>query len=335
MNKAHSVTTLAPHRISLVGGGTDLPQVSKNIGGGCISMTISKYIYVTCKHHNESQFNERYRLQYSQTEVTKTRSAIQNNIIRKSLEYLEIDEPIHISISSDLPTGSGLGSSSSFTVALLYGLKTLFQMPTNQFEIAEEAFEVERLINGDAIGRQDQYAAAIGGFNYYRFNREGLSSVRPLQNSAMQLNGITKNSFLLWTGISRNSSDILRKQNDDIEKNIKYYNEMNKLTERLYNESKEDEIELTTYAKYIKENWMIKKRMSKSITTKHIEQLIESCMQRGALACKLLGAGGGGYVFVIAPNKESMKNQLLNEGHYVEDIKYDPMGSRVLSTFSL
>ena len=118
-------------------------------------MTISKYIYVTCKHHNESQFNERYRLQYSQTEVTKTRSAIQNNIIRKSLEYLEIDEPIHISISSDLPTGSGLGSSSSFTVALLYGLKTLFQMPTNQFEIAEEAFEVERLINGDAIGRQD------------------------------------------------------------------------------------------------------------------------------------------------------------------------------------
>ena len=125
----------------------------------------------------------------------------------------------------------------------------------------------------------------------------------------------------------------IEKQNDDIEKNIKYYEEMNKLTERLYNESKEDEIELTTYAKYIKENWMIKKRMSKSITTKHIEQLIESCMQRGAIACKLLGAGGGGYVFVIAPNKESMKNQLLNEGHYVEDIKYDPMGSKSFQHF--
>ena len=289
---------------------------------------------MTCKHHNESQFNERYRLQYSQTEVTQKRDNIENNIIRTTLEYLKIDSPLHISISSDLPTGSGLGSSSSFTVALLYGLKTLFQIPTNQFEIAEDAFKVESLINGNSIGRQDQYAAAIGGYNYYNFDQEGIVNVKPIQNSADALDEITKKSFLLWTGISRSSTKILDEQNKQIENNLDDYRKMNELTERFYRVSTEKRFTCKDYAEFINENWKIKRKMSASISTKSIQKLMDKCKDHGALGYKLLGAGGGGYVLVIGNRKDEIMRNLERDGHYVENIHYDPMGSRFYQHFN-
>ena len=334
MGKAHSVSTVAPHRISLVGGGSDLPTVSDKIGGGCVSFTIPKYIYVTCKRHSIDQFQERYRLQYSLTEVVNERSKIVNNIIRETLIYLDIDEPLVISTSSDLPTGSGLGSSSSFTVALLLALRKLFDVPTNPFELAEDAYQIERIINGNSVGRQDQFAASIGGYNYYQFDRDGSVSINPIMNSHQQISSLAQSSLLIWTGLSRSASTVLKKQSDLSESLLDKYTELNELTMKFYQLLKLRSFSVKDYGYYIRQNWSIKKGLASAISNSEIESIIEQCLRLGTTACKVLGAGGGGYILALGTNKQT-EAWLESEGLHTERIGYDPNGARVLSSFVL
>ena len=329
MKAFHSVSTLAPHRISLVGGGTDLPSVSNDLGGGCISFTIPKYIYVTCKLHSPDQFHERYRLQYSHTEVVNSREDIQNNIIRESLTYLNLDIPLVISVTSDLPSGSGLGSSSSFTVALLLALKTLLGIQTNPFEIAEEAYQIERKINGDSVGRQDQYAAAIGGFNYYSFAKDGSVSIKPILNSQEQLSNLSRSSLLAWTGISRSASTILEDQSRLCAEKRVEYRKMNSLTNEFYSIVKSNICTEDHFSEYLRKNWEIKKFLSNAITTPEIDSIFEMLNNKGAKACKLLGAGGGGYILVVGVNDE-IRDYLKEIRLHTEPVGYNLGGARVL-----
>ena len=162
------VTTITPQRISFAGGGTDFPDFYLKNGGAVVSATIDKFVYVTVKRHSEL-FREKYRLSYSQTEHVDEIDSIENDIARECLRFLNVDPPLFISTTSDLPVSSGLGSSSSFAVGLLLALHNLRGESVTAGQLAEEACHIEIEVLGKPIGKQDQYAAAFGGLNFYEF----------------------------------------------------------------------------------------------------------------------------------------------------------------------
>ena len=219
------VTTITPQRISLFGGGTDLPDYFLKHGGSVISSTINQYVYVTVKKHS-CLFNEQYRLNYSKTEHVNSIDDIENGIARECLKLLNIEPPIYIATTSDLPASSGLGSSSSFAVGLLNALHYLKGEQVSPGQLADEACEVEINRLGNPIGKQDQYAAAFGGLNHFHFdtnNRVKIDQIIP-QNDLLQQ--LFSNSILLWTEIQRDSGSVLKKQGKNIESFIKNYHEM-------------------------------------------------------------------------------------------------------------
>jgi D-glycero-alpha-D-manno-heptose-7-phosphate kinase len=171
-----SCLTIAPLRVSFVGGGSDFPNYYLKNGGAVVSTAISKYVYVHVKRH-DPLFQERYRISYSEVEHTQSRESIKNRIVKSSLELLEIDEPLQISTSADLPAASGLGSSSSFAVALLLALHSLKGESVSPLQLSEEACNVEIEMLKSPIGKQDQYASAFGGMNFIEFNRIQLNFI--------------------------------------------------------------------------------------------------------------------------------------------------------------
>jgi D-glycero-alpha-D-manno-heptose-7-phosphate kinase len=256
-----SVLSVAPLRISFLGGGTDIPSFYEKSKGCVVSAAINKYVYVHIKRH-DPLFQERYRISYSEVEHTDSRDSIKNQIVRSCLELLDIDEPIQISTSADLPANSGLGSSSSFAVALLNGLHALRKENVSRVQLAEEASEVEIRILESPIGKQDQYAASFGGINYFEFQNDGSVIVEPLNLSISRVTNLFDNSLLIWTGQGRNANSIL-----------------------------------ADLGPVINSGWMHKKSISEKILTTEVESITQRLNELGSCGHKLLGAGGGGFVF--------------------------------------
>jgi D-glycero-alpha-D-manno-heptose-7-phosphate kinase len=209
------VTTITPQRISFAGGGTDFPDFYLKNGGAVVSATIDKFVYVTVKRHSEL-FKEKYRLSYSQTEHVDDIELIENDIARECLRFLNVDPPLFISTTSDLPVSSGLGSSSSFAVGLLLALHNLRGESVTAGQLAEEACHIEIEVLGKPIGKQDQYAAAFGGLNFYEFRKDGRVRVESLWNSRNDTQSIFDSSILFWTGVQRKAEDILSEQQRNI-----------------------------------------------------------------------------------------------------------------------
>ncbi|HJO05223.1 MAG TPA: GHMP kinase, partial [Acidobacteriota bacterium] len=210
-----AVTTITPQRLSFAGGGTDLPDFYQRHGGAVVSAAIDKYIYVTVKRHSPL-FEEVYRLSYSTTEHVNSLDAIENDIARECLRLVEVEPPLFIATASDLPASSGLGSSSSFAVGLLYALHTMRGEDVAAGQLAEEACHVEIDVLRRPIGKQDQYAAAFGGLNYIGFQRDGrvhLDSVWLRGNGTSEL---FRQIMLFWTGVQRDAGDVLHEQRSNI-----------------------------------------------------------------------------------------------------------------------
>ena len=260
------VTTITPQRISFFGGGTDLPDYYKKYGGSVISSTINQYVYVTVKKHS-SLFNEQYRLNYSKTEHVDSLDEIENGIARECLKILEIDPPIYIATTSDLPASSGLGSSSSFAVGLLNALHYLKGEQVSPGQLADEACEVEINRLKNPIVKQDQYAAAFGGINHIHFeeyDRVKIDQINP-QNDAIRI--LFENSVLFWTEIQRDSGAVLKKQGEKINELIDCYHEMKEdvlsCKEILLNPS---ENFLEDIGKLLEQSWARKKALEESIS---------------------------------------------------------------------
>lgn len=291
-----SVLSVAPLRISFLGGGTDIPSFYEKSQGCVVSAAINKYVYVHIKRH-DPLFQERYRISYSEVEHTNSRDAIKNQIVRSCLELLNIDEPIQISTSADLPANSGLGSSSSFAVALLNGLHALRKENVSRVQLAEEASEVEIKILKSPIGKQDQYAASFGGINYFEFRNDGSVIVEPLNLSVSRVNNLFNTSLLIWTGQGRNANSILSDQAQRADDNYNGLLELTNLTRDFkisLMDSKKSWIEL---GPLINTGWMHKKSFSEKILTTEVENITKMLDKLGSCGHKLLGAGGGGFIF--------------------------------------
>jgi D-glycero-alpha-D-manno-heptose-7-phosphate kinase len=331
LDNPRSVTTITPQRISFAGGGTDLPSFYSKNDGAVISSAIDQYVYVTVKRHSHL-FNENYRLSYSKTEHTDDLNAIENSIARECLRFLNIDPPIYIATAADLPASSGLGSSSSFAVGLLNALHVLKGDRVSPGQLAEEACEIEINILGNPIGKQDQYAAAFGGLNHITFKSNGRVEIDHLVLQNNLVNNIFDNSLLIWSGIQRDASSILAKQNMQLDSKLDQYKLLAREVTHCKNLmlSASDNF-LSDFGEMLDKTWKAKKLLESSISTSGIDEIHTQVKSLGGLGGKLSGAGGGGFLFEIIPS--SIQDQILRiyGPSRVLKIGFEPAGSRVLS----
>jgi D-glycero-alpha-D-manno-heptose-7-phosphate kinase len=324
-----NVISLAPLRVSLVGGGTDFESFYSKTNGNVVSFALKKYVYVQIKRH-DYLFHEKYRIVYSEIEKCNDKSEIKNSIIRSCLDYLNIDEPLYISISSDIPSNSGLGSSSSFTVALLLALHTLKGENVSKSQLANEACEVEISRMKSPIGKQDQFASAFGGINCFEFHGNGIVSIKPIVMNQINQQKFLNNSILIWSEITREANKILSDQESKQEYNFNNLLELNKLAIDLFSKMTSQNINVNEIAAQISAGWEIKKTLSPLVIDAKLEKLQETIEKTKTLGLKLLGAGGGGFFFVMYEDlNETVESKLKMFKYFKPEIDYE--GARVLS----
>jgi len=329
-----SALAVAPLRVSFVGGGTDIESFYRRHEGVVVSCAINKYVYVHAKIHNDS-FGERYRISYSQVEHAQEIAQIENLIVRKCLEFMRMDVPLQISTLSDLPSGTGLGSSSSFTTALLLALHTLKGSRPTKYQIAEEACFVEIELSKHPIGKQDQFAAAFGGLNLFRFKRDGRVVVEPICIMSEQLSELLKRCTLHWTKVERSSVKILKDQAERTVNNFENLNKMSDFALSFRNTLEHETVDWAKLANLISHSWILKRELSPLVTSEKIDNLVENIISKENYAAKVLGAGGGGFVLgfnggmEFPPIVDSSSGGSSNS--FIPGI--DDQGVRIISTF--
>ena len=323
------VTTLTPHRISFAGGGTDIPDFYRKYDGSVLSTTIDKYLYVTVKKHSEI-FDEKYRICYSKTEQKNSIDQIENGIARECLKLLNITYPLYISTVSDIPSSTGLGSSSSFAVGLLYALHILKGENVSAGQLAEEASEIEINCLKYPIGKQDQYAAAYGGLNCFNFRINDLVDIEHIIPPDNGIKFIFDSLMLFWTGIQRSSHKILYEQNEGMHEKIDTFKSIHSMVNECKTIFLKKEFNPKDLGEILHRGWIKKSMLAKSITNEKLNSYYDLALSAGAYGGKIAGAGGGGFLLLVCEpeKKDYIKKKLSNLLHL--PIAYEPRGSRVL-----
>ena len=318
-----------PLRISLFGGGTDYPAWYREHPGAVISTTINKYSYITMRRMPPF-FDYKYRLRYFQTEQVNLLDDIKHPSVREASKYLNFNDSFEMVHTADLPARSGLGSSSTFTVGMLHCIHTLqSRMPTKR-ELAIGAIDVEQNKIGEAVGSQDQVAAAFGGLNYITFGGNHEFDVSQIVMSAEREQELQDHFLLCFTGFARTASDIAQVQIENTERKIKELRQMNELSAEALEYLRSEKIPIKQIGSLLHKQWMIKRGMTSSITTKDIDQIYQTGMDNGALGGKLLGAGGGGFMLFFAdPNVHENIKRALPSKMFVP-VRFESTGSKLV-----
>lgn len=288
--------TRTPLRISLVGGGTDMHSFYSRYPGAVFSFAINKYVYVSV---NE-KFDGTFRVSYSKTELSPTIDEIQHTLVRNCLKIMNIKNGVEITSVADIPgEGTGLGSSSAFTVGLLKALSPKNIEPSI---LAERAYEVEANMCLHPVGKQDQYASAIGGMNFMTFGKSSVS-VRPVMPSSEWMHDFYSSSLLLWTGVTRSANDILTSQRKGFQDGVNIT--VGKTLSReahLFMQEITDGAKIKKLGEILDRTWELKKALAPQISNPKLDELYTKAKEAGAYGGKILGAGGGGFFFFFAPN---------------------------------
>ena len=322
------VVTRTPLRVSFAGGGTDLADYYRSGEGVVLSSAIQQHVYVTLKRHGEL-FGEPIRLNYSETEQVKRIDELRNEIARECLRFLSVEPPIYVSTVADVPSASGLGSSSAFAVGLLNALHVWRGERVSAGQLAEEAAHIEIDVLGHPIGKQDQYAAAFGGCNLLRFLPNGGVSVEPLRSHPRSLDALFDHLLLFFTGQFRRSSVVLDEQRTNTERKRKELDQLREHALRLQ-AGLLDGFDAAKFGGVLDETWRIKRELASGVTDDAIDAMYDAAMNAGALGGKLCGAGGGGFIlFVVPPSRrDDIRAALRGPGEVV--LRCEPLGSRVL-----
>lgn len=329
------IISRAPFRISFFGGGTDYPEWFQRYGGSTISTTIDKYCYINLRTLPPF-FNHKYRFRYFKREEVNDINHIKHPSIKHCLKYLgfeKIKQGLEVVHNADLPALSGLGSSSTFTVGLLHVLYAYKNQLITKKKLAKDAIYVERSLIGEKVGSQDQTAAAFGGLNYVQYQPNGNINVQNIFLSAEAIKKFERNSVLLFTGLQRKANDIAHDKVNNIkkDKSIKSLEIMEKLTQQAMNEiflSKT--IDYKKLGVALTEQWELKKNLSKKVSNRFIDNLFSLAKNSGAYGGKLLGAGGGGFLFFLVP--ENKKKQFLKKfsKQLFVPFRFDNTGSQII-----
>jgi D-glycero-alpha-D-manno-heptose-7-phosphate kinase len=319
----------SPLRISLGGGGTDLPSFYKNYGGFLIAAAIDKYVYVTLTR----PFKSGIYLKYSSIEKVKKISEIDHPIIREVLREEKLfNHPLEITTLADIPSGTGLGSSGSFTVALIKGLYFMQQKVIAHKILAEKACNIEINKLKEPSGKQDQYVASYGGLNCFYFGKNNSVKVEPLKMSQKNLLKLENNLMLFYTGFSRKSKTILDNQKKMSLKNDQAMIDNLKKVKKMGVKIKSylEKGDLNSFGNMMNEHWNEKKKRSEAMTNEKINHWYEGALKNGAVGGKLVGAGGGGFLMFYAKDKDMLRNYFLREG--VEEVmfRFDYEGAKII-----
>lgn len=285
-----------PFRVSFFGGGTDYYDYFSQYGGSVLSTTIDKYCYLTIRELPPF-FEYKNQLTYSKIERFDKVSEIQHPLVRAALEYIPT-ERIQIAYDADLPACSGIGSSSSFAVALLQGLHALKNEYPDNMTLAKEAIYIERVLCNEDGGVQDQIAAAFGGLNRLDFSDDGYK-VTPLEINEGRNNNFQNNLMLVFTGFTRYSSVIATEQQKSIPSTLAQLHEMKSLVDTAENILKSGDLD--DFGRLLDYTWQLKRSLSDYISNSEIDELYERAKKYGALGGKILGAGGGGFMLLYVP----------------------------------
>jgi len=319
----------SPLRITLGGGGTDLPSYYRTHEGALVTAAIDKYVYVTVLR----PFEEGIYLKYSEIEKVKQVNEVKHPIIRECLKLLNLKSPqIEISALADIPSGTGLGSSGSFTTALLKALFAHRRTHISPQELAELACDVEINKLQEPIGKQDQYAAAYGGITCFNFHRDDRVSLEPLGLSMDTLHALEDHLLLFFTGYARSASAILSDQDSRTKEsssemldNLHYVKELGRRS-RLALELGD----LKTFGSLMHEHWLHKKLRSKGMSNQKIDHWYDLARDAGAVGGKVVGAGGGGFLLLLAEDKSRLRSSLKAEGLEELRFRFDFDGTKVM-----
>ena len=319
----------SPLRITLGGGGTDLPSYYRDHEGFLVSAAIDKYVYVNVMR----PFTEGIYLKYSQLEQVEQIADVKHPIIREALQMLGFKTPqVEITTLADIPAGTGLGSSGSFTTALLKALYTHRKRHLHQEELADLAchIEIDRL--GEPIGKQDQYIAAVGGVTCFTFHKDDKVTAVPLGISMDTMFDLEDNLLLFFTGFSRSASGILKdqkvksQQNDtDMLNNLHYVKDLGYRSRDALVDGKTE-----LFGELMHEHWEHKKRRSGGMSNPKIDEWYELGMKNGAVGGKLVGAGGGGFLMFMAHDRNKLRHAMSHAGLEEVRFKFDFEGTKVV-----
>ena len=301
------IISRTPFRVSFVGGGSDLKAYySNNNYGAVVSTAIQKYMYIVIHPY----FHDKIRLKYSITEDVETVDEIKHPIIKACLHKVKLNSGFEITSFADIPSGTGLGSSSSFTVGLLNALYAFKGKKTTKKQLAEEACEIEIDILNEPIGKQDQYAAAFGNINYIKFFKNESVDVLPLNLNESTIKNFESSLRLYYTGNTRKASSILIEQKKNMSKKdkIKIMKKIVKLSVDFKNSLIDNNLELA--GDLLNKNWSYKKHMADKISNNYIDKLYSKALKYGAIGGKLLGAGGTGFLLIMAHDHQLIENNM-------------------------
>jgi len=318
------IITKTPLRISFTGGGTDLPDYYLKNGGAVVSSGINKYIYITVN----KKFDNKIRVSYSKTEIVNEVCELHHELARECLKLVGIKGGIEITSISDIPSGTGLGSSSAFTVGLLNALYTYAGYRPSAKELAEQACEIEINILKHPIGKQDQYAAAYGGTNYFVFNADGTVIRKKIYLDDSSARRMRQKLVLLYTGIRRSADGVLNEQKRNTDAKLDTLKFMKTQAEDMYTELIANGFN-ESFGKFLHEGWLKKQSLASGISNSAINEFYEKALDAGAVGGKLLGAGGGGFLlFYCDEQYQDALEQAV--GLRRLDFHVSPNGSRVV-----
>ena len=320
------IITKTPFRVSLCGGGSDLPAFYEKHGGCVISTTINKYMYIA----SHPAFNKKnIVLKYSKTENVVDSNEIEHEIFRECIKQEEIDG-IEITSIADIPQGTGLGSSSAFTVGLIKNLKCYKREFISDEEVAQIACDMEINVLNNPIGKQDQYAAAYGGLNYYQFNKDGSVFVEPVMMTKEALNKLENNLVMLYVGGEHNASKILKQQSKNITSGDKEIGQLRicELTKQLKYELENNNVD--ALGPILHENWLIKKSLASGISNPQFDEWYDLALKNGAEGGKLLGAGGSGFFLFYVPLEKQTGFLDAMKDLPAMDFKFDYQGTTAI-----
>jgi len=318
------IISKTPLRISFAGGGTDLPDYYRRHSGAVVSTTINKYVYVTVN----KRFDDSIRVSYSKTEIVDDFEDIRHELVRESMRLVGLKKGLEITTISDIPSGTGVGSSSALTVGLLNALYAFTGQHKSAETLARDACKIEIDVLKNPIGKQDQYIAAYGGLLFIEFNRDDSVFVNRViaRNETKRL--LDKRLMMFYTGITRSANKILKEQKKNTKNNTSILNELKSLAysakECLFN-GKTDEL-----GNIMDKGWHLKKQLAFSISNPAIDSYYEKARKAGAVGGKVAGAGGGGFVLLYCHEKYMEKVINALRGLRLIPFRLEPQGSRII-----
>ncbi|MCA3565002.1 MAG: GHMP kinase [Methylocystis sp.] len=322
------IISRTPLRMSFVGGGSDLPSFYERYGGAVLSTAIDKYVFVTCN----PKFDSGIRLAYSRTEEVPSVEKIEHRLVRETMKLLQLEGGVEITTIADVPSkGTGLGSSSSFTVGLLNVLHAFQGRYASPTTLGAQSCQVEIDLCKEPIGKQDQYAAAFGGLNLIEFQPTGRVDVTPVVMPVARRELLSNRIIAFYTGITRSASELLQVQSANVSNDGDKQKTLQRMVQLTYDLKRELESgNLDSFGEILHENWELKRSLASGISNGDIDEWYDTAMRNGASGGKLLGAGTGGFMIFYA-DEEKHDAIVKSLGHLRRTkFNFEPLGSRII-----